>query len=488
MDQVPFQFAKDNKVYLAEGELVVTDESPVNAMLEVKRSLGSLPPLKTVDIDTFEAGMQAVFSDRKGSSAEVMEDLNEVLDIDQMADMFDEKSDLLASDDDAPIIRLLNSIFFEALKERASDIHIEPYEKEARVRFRLDGTLRTILTPPVQAAPKLISRIKVLAKLNIAEKRVPQDGRITVTLGGRAIDLRVSTLPSTYGERVVLRLLEKQNTSLDTKNLGMSVRERALLDDMVSRPHGIVLVTGPTGSGKTTTLYAALASLDRVQRNIMTVEDPVEYDLPGISQTPISAKTGMTFAKGLRAILRQDPDVILVGEIRDRETADIATQASLTGHLVLSTLHTNTASGAVTRMQDIGVDSFLLASTIRGVIAQRLIRLLCPECKKPVETDESVKGRFSAADTEYQSVDAPDMHYHADGCKHCNFTGYTGRKALFEVVPITPELQQLIHDEAGELELERKIRAQVPSLYQQGLELVKDGSTSLDEILRVTAV
>ena len=485
MDQLPFQFAKDKQLFLADGILVATSESPLTAILEARRALGNLPPLKTLDKSDFEQGLQAAFANRKGTSAEVMEDLGDVLDIEQVATLFDEKSDLLAADDDAPIIRLLNSIFFEALKERASDIHIEPYETEARVRFRLDGTLRTVLTPPIQAAPRLISRIKVLAKLNIAEKRVPQDGRITVRLGGRAIDLRVSTLPSIYGERVVLRLLEKQHTQLQTESLGMNDSERAVLHEMVSRPHGIVLVTGPTGSGKTTTLYAALQSLNQTERNIMTVEDPVEYDLPGISQTPISTKSGMTFAKGLRAILRQDPDVILVGEIRDRETADIATQASLTGHLVLSTLHTNTAAGAVTRMQDIGIDSFLLASTLRGVIAQRLIRLLCADCKNPISVNEATRKRFATAQ---QPGVYPSTIYEARGCKHCHHTGYTGRKALFEVVPITPQLQQLIHDETGELELETRIRASVPSLYQRGLELVAAGTTSLDEILRVTAV
>ncbi len=489
MDQVPFQFAKDNQLFLNEGKLTVTDASPLAAILEVRRVFGNLPPLEKLESSQFEQGLQAAFADRKGTSAEVMDDLGDVLDIEQVATMFEEKSDLLAADDDAPIIRLLNSIFFEALKEKASDIHIEPYEKEARVRFRLDGTLRTILTPPVQAAPRLISRIKVLAKLNIAEKRVPQDGRITVQLGGRSIDLRVSTLPSTYGERVVLRLLEKQAGQLKTKNLGMSSAERALLDDMVERPHGIVLVTGPTGSGKTTTLYAALQSLNQIERNIMTVEDPVEYDLPGISQTPISTKTGMTFAKGLRAILRQDPDVILVGEIRDGETADIATQASLTGHLVLSTLHTNTASGAVTRMQDIGVDSFLLASTLRGVIAQRLIRLLCPSCKTSLHVDNAIRKRFADAQQEGAPVHVYPSHiYEAQGCKDCNNTGYASRKALFEVAPITPEIQQLIHDQAGELQLEKAIRRDVASLYQKGLELVASGETSLDEILRVTAV
>ena len=489
MDQVPFQFAKDNQLFLSNGKLVLTDAAPLSAVLEVKRVLGHLPELETQPERVFEQSLQTAFSDRKGTSAEVMEDLGDILDIDQVANMFDEKSDLLAADDDAPIIRLLNSIFFEALKENASDIHIEPYEKESRVRFRLDGTLRTVLTPPVQAAPRIISRIKVLAKLNIAEKRVPQDGRITVQLGGRSIDLRVSTLPSTYGERVVMRLLEKQAGQLRTANLGMNSDERAILDDLVSRPHGIVLVTGPTGSGKTTTLYAALQSLNQTERNIMTVEDPVEYDLPGISQTPISPKAGMTFAKGLRAILRQDPDVILVGEIRDLETADIATQASLTGHLVLSTLHTNTAAGAVTRMQDIGIDSFLLASTLRGVIAQRLIRLLCNDCKQQRHVDGNIRNRFADAQQASNKVRVFPSHiFESLGCKNCNNTGYSGRKALFEVVPISPELQQLIHDQAGELALENHIRQTVPSLYQQGLALVAEGKTSLDEILRVTAV
>jgi general secretion pathway protein E len=310
-----------------------------------------------------------------------MDGIEEVVGLDEAAKDLTDNADLLSGDDDAPVIKLLNAVFFEALREKASDIHIEPYENEARIRFRLDGALRTVLSPPATIAPLIISRIKVLAKLDIAEKRVPQDGRMTVHLGGRAVDLRVSTMPSSYGERVVLRLMDKNAGQLNVDDLGMDVNNRSKLDSMIARPHGIILVTGPTGSGKTTTLYAALQQMDRQQRNIMTVEDPIEYDLPGVSQTQINQRAGMTFAKSLRAILRQDPDVILIGEIRDKETAEIAIQASLTGHLVLSTLHTNTAAGAVTRLQDLGIDSYLLASTLRGVLAQRLVRKLCDDCK-----------------------------------------------------------------------------------------------------------
>eukprot|EP00903_Cladosiphon_okamuranus_P004476 g4474.t1 len=314
-----------------------------------------------------------------------MEDIKDFVDLESAVEEL-EDADLL-EEDDAPIIRLLNAVLAESLREKASDIHVEPYENEARVRFRLDGVLRTVLTPSVHIAPLLISRIKVMAKLDIAEKRLPQDGRMSVKLGGRSVDLRVSTMPSSYGERVVMRLLDKSAGKLSVDDLGMPKKTKKRLDEIIGRPHGIILVTGPTGSGKTTTLYAALQQMDRQQRNIMTVEDPVEYDLQGISQTQINMRAGMTFARGLRAILRQDPDVILIGEIRDKETAEIATQASLTGHLVLSTLHTNTAAGAVTRLQDLGIDSFLLSSTLRGVMAQRLVRRLCRHCKTPVEAD-----------------------------------------------------------------------------------------------------
>jgi general secretion pathway protein E len=319
-----------------------------------------------------------------------------------------------------------------------------------------------------------------MSKLDIAEKRLPQDGRMSVLIGGRNIDLRVSTMPSSHGERVVMRLLDKDAGKLKAQHLGMPQDTKEELDQLISRPHGIILVTGPTGSGKTTTLYAALQQMDRQQRNIMTVEDPVEYDLPGVSQTQINLRAGMTFARGLRAILRQDPDVILIGEIRDGETAEIATQASLTGHLVLSTLHTNTAAGAITRLQDLGVDSFLLASTVRGIISQRLMRKLCPHCRKEVATDD------------YQSkllnIKQGTTIYESHGCEKCNNTGFVGRQALFELVTVNAELQSLIHKNAGEIELEQSIRQEVPSIREAGFNLVREGVTTIEEVLRVTSV
>jgi general secretion pathway protein E len=309
---------------------------------------------------------------------------------------------------------------------------------------------------------------------------LPQDGRMSVKLGGRSIDLRISTMPSSHGERVVMRLLDKDAGKLQVDDLGMPANTSAQLDDLIRRPHGIVLVTGPTGSGKTTTLYAALQQMDRKGRNIMTVEDPVEYDLPGISQTQINLRAGMTFARGLKAILRQDPDVILIGEIRDGETAEIATQSSLTGHLVLSTLHTNTAAGAITRLQDLGVDSFLLASTIRGILSQRLLRKLCHHCRYEVEPNEFNRDLLK--------LKKGHKIYEAGGCEKCNSTGYAGRQALFELVTVDAALQTLIHENAGEIDLEAKIREQVPSIRQAGFALVGDGMTTIEEVLRVTSV
>jgi general secretion pathway protein E len=424
--------------------------------------------------------LSSLYSGRKNSSESVMEDIKDFVDMESAAADLEETSDLLDSEDDAPIIRLLNAILAESLKENASDIHIEPYEKESLVRFRLDGVLSTVLKPSSQITPLLISRIKVMSKLDIAEKRLPQDGRMTVKLGGRSIDLRISTMPSSHGERVVMRLLDKDAGKLKVDDLGMPSETSAQLDDLIRRPHGIILVTGPTGSGKTTTLYAGLQQMDRQGRNIMTVEDPVEYDLPGISQTQINLRAGMTFARGLKAILRQDPDVILIGEIRDGETAEIATQSSLTGHLVLSTLHTNTAAGAITRLQDLGVDSFLLASTIRGILSQRLLRKLCPHCKRPSEPNEFNRGLLK--------LKPGQKVFEANGCEKCNSTGYAGRQALFELVTVDSSLQSLIHENAGEIELEAKIREQVPSIREAGFGLVRDGLTTIEEVLRVTSV
>jgi general secretion pathway protein E len=481
MELLPFEFARKQSVILdtSAGALYITNGTSPGAVMEVQRVLRELPAVSVVDQDSFERKIQAAYAGRKDSSATVMEDIKDSADLQAVASSLEEAGDLLDKDDDAPIIRLLNAILAEALNEKASDIHVEPYRDQARVRFRLDGVLRTVLTPAAHITPLLVSRIKVMARLDISEKRLPQDGRMSVRLGGRSVDLRVSTIPSTYGERVVMRLLDKSATKLAIEDLGMTSHQRHTLKSLIARPHGMILVTGPTGSGKTTTLYAALLEMDKRERNIMTVEDPVEYDLEGISQTQINLRAGMTFARGLKAILRQDPDVVLIGEIRDNETAEIAVQSSLTGHLVLSTLHTNTALGAITRMEDLGVEHFLLASTLRGVIAQRLLRKLCLHCREPVMPDPAVY-------PELAGVESREI-YRASGCEHCNWTGYAGRTSVFEVVEVDDDLQSLIHRRADESELEAAVRRTTPGIHQEGCRLVAAGVTSMEEVMRVTS-
>jgi general secretion pathway protein E len=391
-----------------------------------------------------------------------------------------EPEDLLESADDAPIIRLINALLTEAIKENASDIHIESFENRLLVRFRVDGVLREALQPPRAIGPLLVSRVKVMAHLDIAEKRLPQDGRISLKVAGRPVDVRVSTLPTGHGERVVLRLLDKREGRLDLQHLGMESNDETRLLKLIHRPHGILLVTGPTGSGKTTTLYAGLIQLNDRKRNIMTVEDPIEYYLDGISQTQVNTKVEMTFARGLRAILRQDPDVVMVGEIRDLETAEIAVQASLTGHLVLSTLHTNSAVGAMTRLRDMGVEPFLLSSSLIGVLAQRLVRKLCPHCKHVYSA--------TLADCEALGVDpaTPPTLYAPTGCERCNQSGYRGRTGIFELVVVDEAMQTLIHEGHGEQELERHARLSSSSIRDDGRRRVLAGDTALAELVRVT--
>lgn len=370
----------------------------------------------------------------------------------------------------------------EAVKERASDIHIEPFERFLVIRFRIDGVLRKILEPQRKLASLLVSRIKVMAKLDIAEKRIPQDGRITLYIGGRPVDVRVSTLPSNHGERVVMRLLDKNNIKLDLEYLGLTEINRQAMTKLVNYSHGIILVTGPTGSGKSTTLYAALMQINTVDRNIMTVEDPIEYDLEGIAQTQVNLKVDMTFARGLRAILRQDPDVVLIGEIRDTETARIAVQASLTGHLVLSTLHTNTAIVAVTRLKDMGIEPFMLSSALLGVLAQRLVRKLCLYCRESYQ--------FTEQEIELMNLDILNKKdiswYRAIGCEQCNFSGYRGRTSIHELLVIDKQLQEAIYLGQGELELERLIRVNTQSIQQDGINKILIGITTLEEILCTT--
>jgi general secretion pathway protein E len=479
---LPYDFARLNRVLIRpdEAELLHTSKLENWVISEITRCNNANLALVEVNDEQFDKLLRDLYQNQQSSSEDVMAGIKDFVDLEEAAAALEESADLLDSENNAPIIRLLNSILAEALKEHASDIHIEPYEKQAAVRFRLDGVLRTVLNPSVQIAPFLISRIKVMSRLDIAEKRLPQDGRMSVKLGGRSIDLRVSTMPSSYGERVVMRLLDNDAGKIQTEDLGMPAETKARLEEMIQRPHGIILVTGPTGSGKTTTLYAALQQMNRQERNIMTVEDPVEYDLPGISQTQINMRAGMTFAKGLRAILRQDPDVILIGEIRDQETAEIANQASLTGHLVLSTLHTNTAIGAITRLQDIGIDSFLLASTIRGIVAQRLLRKLCRHCRHEIPSNEFQSNLLG--------IEPGEIIFEAAGCQQCNNTGFQGRQALFELVNIDTEIQNLIHEDAGEIALESAVRRKTPSIKEAGFEQVRLGTTTIEEVLRVTSL
>lgn len=482
-----FNFAQKQGAFIdqaAEGERIChRPDVALGVLQEVRRAYGIDLPLAELDVAEFDEVLQRAFAERSDSSLTDAEEMA-VMGLDEVAAAMREPEDLLKSEDDAPVIRMLNAIFFEAIKRKASDIHIEPYERQLHIRFRLDGSLTTVLMPPPQLAPLLVSRVKVLADLDIAEKRVPQDGRISLRLGGRGIDLRVSTLPSSYGERVVLRVLDKSAEQLSLADLGMDDSMQEQFRELVRRPHGIVLVTGPTGSGKSTTLYAALAEIDRRRRNIMTIEDPVEYNIAGISQTQVNLKAGMTFARGLRAILRQDPDVVLIGEIRDRETADIAVQASLTGHLVLSTLHTNTPIGALSRLCDMGVEPFLITSTLQGVLAQRLVRRLCEECRQPItlSADELAGMGLDRALFDGDEVSV----YKPGGCAECHKTGYTGRFGLFDFVLMDDQLRQMVHEEQSEVEMTRYVRRSQPSLRETGIKAALRGETSLEEVLAVT--
>ncbi|MFC5695106.1 type II secretion system ATPase GspE [Pseudomonas sp. GCM10022186] len=481
--RLPFGFAKRHGVLLLDGAEPCLAHRPgveLVALAEARRFAGRSLPLRPLSLDAFEQALAQAYQHDSSAAMQLAEDLGGSLDLAALAEQIPETEDLLEQEDDAPIIRLINAILGEAIKENASDIHLETFEKRLVVRFRVDGILREVLEPKRELAALLVSRIKVMARLDIAEKRIPQDGRISLRVAGREVDIRVSTLPSANGERVVLRLLDKQAGRLTLQHLGMSERDRHQLEDTVRRPHGILLVTGPTGSGKTTTLYASLTTLNDRTRNILTVEDPIEYHIEGIGQTQVNPKVDMTFARGLRAILRQDPDVVMVGEIRDQETAEIAVQASLTGHLVLSTLHTNSAIGAITRLVDMGVEPFLLSSSLLGVLAQRLVRVLCPHCKEAYRAD--------AAECQLLGVpvdDAPTL-YRARGCGECHQQGYRGRTGIYELVVFDDHMRSLIHSVASEQEMIRHARLSSPSIRDDGRRKVLQGVTTVEEVLRVT--
>jgi general secretion pathway protein E len=402
------------------------------------------------------------------------------MDLSQLVQDLPQTEDLLDADNDAPVIRMINALLTQAVRENASDIHIEPFETRSVVRFRVDGTLKDVIEPHRALHMAMVSRIKIMAELDIAEKRLPQDGRINLRLAGRPVDVRVSTLPTGHGERVVLRLLDKDTGRLELTRLGMEGTTLTAVDGLVKQPHGIVLVTGPTGSGKTTTLYAALARIDASVTNVMTVEDPIEYDIDGIGQTQVNPRIDMSFGRALRAILRQDPDVIMIGEIRDLETAQIAVQASLTGHLVLATLHTNDTASSVTRLTDMGIEPFLLSSSLLGVLAQRLVRTLCGECREAYIP--------TATELEWlQNGAIPELLYRPVGCTICGHSGYRGRTGIYELMMVDEGMRHLIHDQAAEQQLRHYAEQRgMISLRQDGMRLVANGATSLEELLRVT--
>lgn len=477
--KLPFSFASTHGVMIEEGCLYCMAPPSLTILREIRRYYGQEIELQQLEEKDFKERLTKRYQSSDSEAQQAVEDMDADFDLSALAEDIDD-GELLSGEGDAPVIRLINAILSQAVQEKASDIHVEPYEDRVSVRFRIDGVLKEILSPKPALAPVLVSRLKVMARLDIAEKRVPQDGRITVKLAGHAVDLRVSTMPSAHGERVVLRILDQAAGAISLEQLNMPEQVLGDFKTALAKPHGIILVTGPTGSGKTTSLYSGLSHLNTRSRNILTVEDPIEYVLPGIGQTQVNTKVDMTFARGLRAILRQDPDIVMIGEIRDKETAAIAVQASLTGHLLLSTLHTNTAIGAVMRLQDLGIEPFLLASSLEALMAQRLVRRLCAECREPHE----------AAESECERINIPigSVIFRAVGCDKCHHTGYKGRTGIYELIPIDDGLRQMIHEGVGEQAMLEYARKFSYSIEEDGRAKVLAGITSVEELLRVTSV
>lgn len=485
---LPFTFAKQHGVLLDVADdgtpvVVHSGQPSVQVMIELRRFLGGSYALQGVSESDFKRRLTLAYQRNNNEAVQMAEDIGADVDLSRLADAIPESGDLMDTEDDAPIIRLINAIVSQAVREQASDIHIETFEDRLSVRYRIDGVLAEVLSPKRMLAPLLVSRLKVMARLDIAEKRVPQDGRISVKIAGHAVDIRMSTIPSAHGERVVLRLLDTAAGQLQLTQLAMNERVLSAYKKHLHSPHGIILVTGPTGSGKTTTLYAGLGEINETSRNILTIEDPVEYMLPGIGQTQVNPKVDMTFARGLRAILRQDPDVVMVGEIRDLETAEIAVQASLTGHLVLSTLHTNTAIGAITRLKDMGIEPFLLSSSIIAVMSQRLVRLLCNECKEEVKPS-SAESELLRLGPDEQGVSM----YHPKGCERCKYTGYRGRTGIYEMIEIDDSMRQMIYESANEQDILVEARRNYPGIESDGRRRILAGETSIEEVMRVTSI
>jgi general secretion pathway protein E len=491
--RVPINFAKSAKLLplatTADGatRVAVADPLDTAALDNLAMLLGTrIEPVLATAQAVLDA-INSVYDRAVDEHDKIMEGL-ESEDLESVAHELEEPTDLLEADDEAPIIRLVNSLLFRAVKERASDIHINPEERDLSVRYRIDGELREVIRPPKRIQAALSSRIKIMGGLNIAEKRLPQDGRIRIKIAGKDVDIRLSTVPTSHGERVVMRLLDKSNVILDLEQIGFEPWQLQILDSLITRSHGIFLVTGPTGSGKTTTLYAALAKINSPNLNILTIEDPVEIQMKGIGQVQVNPKIDLTFASGLRSFLRQDPDVILVGEIRDLETAEIAIQASLTGHLVFASLHTNDAAGAVTRLADMGVQPFLVASSLHGVLAQRLVRVLCPHCKKAYRPTKEELEQASITPKILASAGNPQVLYKAQGCPLCQNTGYQGRTGIYELMLIDDDVRQLIlkNVDSGSIKKAAVERGML-TLMEHGAYKVAQGITTAAEVLSVTA-
>ncbi|WP_309889228.1 type II secretion system ATPase GspE [Archangium sp.] len=490
--RVPINFAKQALILplTVEGDtvaLAVADPLNTTVLDHARMLLGMNVSPRIALASTITDAINSVY-DRASNEAEQLVDELESTNLDSITHELDEVKDLIDdAGDEAPIIRLINSVLFRAAKERASDIHIEPMERELLVRFRVDGVLQEIIKPPKRYQNAIVGRVKVMGQLNIAEKRLPQDGRIRIKLAGRDIDIRLSTIPTTYGERIVMRLLDKNTTLLDLTELGMAAHTLEGMEHVIRRPHGIVLVTGPTGSGKTTTLYGALSRINTPDLNILTVEDPVEYQLKGIGQMAVTPKIGLSFAQGLRAFLRQDPDVIMVGEIRDKETAEIAIQASLTGHLVFSTVHTNDAASAVTRLVDMGVEPFLVASSLTGILAQRLVRRVCPDCRVQYSPTEEEVRELGMTKTQFIERHGVEKIYKATGCPSCNQNGYRGRTGIYELLLVDDTVRQLALKNVDSSTIKKAAIANgMLTLLDDGARKIALGETTIAEVLSIT--
>lgn len=487
VEQLPIQYLKKHEFFpfqSEDGTLRIAVNDPLDLeVLDDLRILYGQNEIRPVLVPAREilSAINRTYGQANDTAEQIIQDLDEAGDSQHLFTELEVGEDLLDETSDAPIIKLVNHIFSQAVKSQASDIHIEPYQQRLQVRFRLDGVLHNVLSPPRRLHAAIVSRIKVMARLDIAEKRLPQDGRTEVKIGERLVDVRVSCLPTAFGERVVLRLLEKSGKLLSMEEIGLTAAALAEMKRLLRLSHGIILVTGPTGSGKTTTLYAALSHINSPDKNILTIEDPIEYQLDGIGQMQVNPKINLTFARGLRSMVRQDPDIILVGEIRDRETADIAIHAALTGHLVFSTLHTNDSASAVTRLIDMGIEPFLVSTAVQAIVAQRLVRLLCPHCKETYEPEEAQWAELGSS----REVAGPI--FRADGCEKCLETGYRGRTGIYEFLLLSEAIKGLVLKTSDANQINKAARAEgMANLREDGINKVIEGRTTISEVLRVT--